>query len=298
MINYFKKRLWDSQWSVAIRPHKETGSFEHPMTFHVLKNTWRYWCADPFVIDHEENSYVFMELMDRLTFKGCIGYRVIENGKAGPIRVCLKTPFHMSYPLLFKQGADIYMMPECYESKKLTIYKATRFPDVWEPVQELLEGQLVCDTNYLVHNGRAYLLTMPLRGTPFHYDTLELYVRGEDGNWEPCSVNPMVPGAEVARNGGHFFIHEGQLIRPSQNCGTSYGENLVLNRVLSLSPDEYREEIWKKITVSDIRTDAGVFDGIHTYNASETYDVIDLRQQSAFQPALGLGLICNKLRRK
>lgn len=296
MVNFFKQRLWDMEWTVAIRPHVEDGMFDQPMQFRTLKNTWRYWCADPFVFDYEGKSYVFMEVADKLTQKGAIGYRVIDQGKAGPIRICIKTPHHMSYPMIFTRGNEIYMIPECHESEKMTIYRATQFPDVWESVEVVLENQKVCDTNYLKVDGEEYLLTMPLSGSKYRYDTLVLY-RYNGKNWERCPVSPIVLGEEKARNGGGFFTCGAQLIRPSQNCGSSYGEKLVLNRVRRIAPDLYEEEVWKEITVGDVRTDGAGFDGIHTFNCSASYDVIDLRRELVFQPAKLVYFLRHKLRR-
>lgn len=296
MIQYFKQRFWDMEWAVAIRPHKEEGLFDTPMEFQVLKNTWRYWCADPFAFDYDGKTYIFMEVLDMIAQRGTIGYRVIENGKVGPIRICIRTPYHMSYPMIFTRGEEILMIPECHESRKMTVYRAVNFPDEWELVEEVVEGKMVCDTNYLSHQGREYLMTTPIHGIPYCYDTVELYCRNGD-RWEFCSVGPMVIGAESARNGGHFVKWNGELIRPSQNCGNSYGEKLVINRVKKLSPECYREEIWKEISIRDIRTDRGQFDGIHTFNCSVSYDVIDLRMASRFQPLKLIHLIRSKLKR-
>lgn len=291
-------RFYDVEWSVAIRPHQQDEWFASPMKFRVLKNTWRYWCADPFPFDHNGKTYIFMEVADKTTQKGMIGYRVIENGKISPIRICLKTPYHMSYPMLYTVGNEIYMIPECFESKKLTIYRAVSFPNHWEPCQTLLDGQMVCDTNYLAVDNQEYLLTMPLSDETFCYDTLELYHRDSDGLWQLSPTSPLILGQDRARNGGHFFRYHNTLIRPSQNCGNSYGEELLLNEVLCLSPDSYTEKLWKRITIDDIQTNQTGFDGIHTFNYSPSYDVIDLRKQRSFQPARLIYFLRAKLRRK
>ena len=120
----FFDRFYDVEWTVAFRPHED--HFDGPMSFRVMKNTWRYWCADPFPFDYDGKTYVFMEVADKTTQKGMIGYRVIENGNVSPIRICIKTPHHMSYPMIYTRGEDIYMIPECFESKRLTVYDSLR----------------------------------------------------------------------------------------------------------------------------------------------------------------------------
>lgn len=290
-------RFYDMQWWIAIRPHRQEGWLDTPMEFRVLNNTWRYWCADPFAFDYEGKTYLFMEVLDKTTQKGAIGYRVIHNGKVSGIRICLNTGDHMSYPMLYTANGEIYMIPECFESNRLTVYRAVEFPDRWEPCEVIFEERKVCDTNYLSQDGQEYLLTMPLYGNPFCYDRLELYVRRQ-GQWEPTAGGNMTLGADRARNGGQFFQYNGELIRPSQNCAGSYGEALNLNRVVRISLEGYEEELWKKITVSDVRTNRGSFDGIHTFNHSASYDVIDLRRLHSFQIARLFYFIRNKLRRK
>lgn len=156
---------------------------------------------------------------------------------------------------------------------------------------------MVCDTNYLSIDGNEYLLTMPLGGKKFCYDRLELYQKSPAGLWQLCPVSPLILGEDRARNAGHFFFHQGQLIRPSQNCGTSYGEEVLLNRVDQFHEDGYRETLWKRIGIDDIQTDRNDFDGIHTFNRSASYDVIDLRKQRSFQPARLIYFIQNKMKR-
>ena len=297
MGNFFE-RFYDVEWTVAYRPHREDGCFDTPTTFQVMKNTWRYWCADPFPFDYGGKTYVFMEVADKTTQKGMIGYRVIQDGKVSPIRICIKTPHHMSYPMIFTRGDEIYMIPECFESKRLTVYRAVAFPDRWKPCETILEDKMVCDTNYLSIDGKEYLLTMPLGGKKFCYDRLELYQKSPEGRWQLCPVSPLILGEDRARNAGHFFFHQGQLIRPSQNCGTSYGEEVLLNRVDQFHADGYRETLWKRIGINEIHADRNDFDGIHTFNHSASYDVIDLRKQRSFQPARLWYFIRHMLRRK
>lgn len=293
----FFDRFYDVEWTVAFRPHQEDKCFDTPMTFQVMKNTWRYWCADPFPFDHDGKTYIFMEVLDKTTQKGMIGYRVIENGKVSPIRICIKTPHHMSYPMIYTQGDEIYMIPECFESKRLTVYRAVAFPDRWEPCETILKDKMVCDTNYLSINGKEYLLTMPLTGPIFHYDRLELYHRQND-RWVLCPVSPLTMDEDGARNAGHFFYRDGKLYRPAQNCGSSYGEGLLVHEVQHLTSDRYEERLWKRIGIGDIIPDRGTYDGIHTFNQSLSYDVIDLRKQRCFQLTKVLYYIRCRIRRK
>ena len=60
-------------YKIAYRK-KNTGSIidDTQTPFVALKNSWRYWVADPFVISRMGKTYIFAELYDYLRRKGCI----------------------------------------------------------------------------------------------------------------------------------------------------------------------------------------------------------------------------------
>ncbi len=271
------------EWNIAIRPHYD-GDFsgkEHP--YRVIKNSWRYWCADPFIIDHGGKTYVFFEAFDRIKSKGLIGYREITNGKISKIRICLETEHHLSYPYLYERNGDIYMLPESFESKKLVFYKAVSFPDKWQEHELILDDVAVCDSVLVRHDSTEFLLTMPLHGVPYVYDELDMYVKREN-TWEKHPDSPMICDTSHARCAGDIFKHNGMYIRPSQDCSVSYGEAVVLSKITQLDENGYAEEPFCKLTISDMNyTGKKKFDGIHTLNISKTYDTIDLRISSKLQ---------------
>lgn len=290
----------DVEWFVAIRKHNDS-PIEQQKKYKVqlLNNTWRYWCADPFVFEKNGNTYVFMEIYDKIKQRGFIGYRIIAgNGNASKIYPCLDIGKHMSYPFIFEDGGTVYMMPECYQSNKLIIYRAERFPDVWVEDETALDAVKVCDSNILEINGQRYLTTMQIHGMPYQYDQLSLYV-WNNRQWVSSDKNPVVVGAEKARNGGAYFIDHGRVIRPAQNCADSYGENLSFLELTEISKDEYAENEVSQLHITDIVVENSrkQFDGIHTYNTNGKYDVIDLRVSKSVQTAHFLSLLVGKINR-
>lgn len=59
--------------------------------------------------------------------------------------------------------------------------------------------------------------------------------------WTPHPRNPVVSDARCARPAGRPFVHDGRLIRPSQDCTGRYGRRVVFNAVEQLTTDDYRE---------------------------------------------------------
>jgi len=288
----------DGEWYIAIRKHLDV-PIEEQKQFKVtlLKNTWRYWCADPFVFEEQGKIYIFMEVYDKIKQRGFIGYRIVEeNGSVSKIRTCLDIKKHMSYPFIFRKTGNIYMLPECYQSNRLAVYRAEHFPDSWVAEEVLLDDVRVCDSNILEQENDYYLTTMMIHGMPYQYDQLSLY-HWDGARWMPSEKNPVVSGAEKARNGGAYFYDNGRLLRPTQNCSNSYGENLSFQEVKKLSPDAYVEEEVAVLNASDVivRNSKKKFDGIHTFNTNGKYDVVDLRISKAFQPAHFLGILYAKI---
>jgi len=303
ILNKIKVLMRDVEWNVAIRPHNDLKIEEQSeQTFFVLKNTWRYWCADPFVFEKDGTTYIFMEIYDRITQRGEIGYRVWKNGKVSKIYKCMKSEHHFSYPYVYSEGETVYMLPECYQSGKLIRYKATHFPDKWEKDEIFIEDASLCDTDIVNSNKGQFLLTTEVYGEPFRYDRLFLYVHNGD-KWVKTTDEPVVSGLDKARNGGAVFENFGRFIRPAQNCEDSYGSALRFFEINVISENEYKETEICSVEAKNVKLKnmSNCFDGIHTYNTNGKYDVIDLRRENVFQSARFVYLLrcrLKKMRRK
>lgn len=288
----------DGEWYVAIRKHNCAPiEMQHSFEVNLLNNTWRYWCADPFVFKKNGITYIFMEIFDKIKRQGLIGYRTLEpNGNVSKIVPCLDIGKHMSYPFIFEKNENVYMMPECYQSECLTVYRAEQFPDKWVKDTVLLENVRVCDSNLMEMDGRQYLSTMKIHGNPFQYDQMYMFY-SENGRWIECENVPAVVGEEKARNGGAYFFDHGRFLRPAQNCTNSYGESLSFFQVEKLTQSKYEERLIAKLQINDVtvRNSRKKFDGIHTYNTNGEFDVIDLRVTNSFQSAHFFGLVITKV---
>jgi hypothetical protein len=91
------------------------------------------------------------------------------------------------------------------------------------------------------------------------------------GPWHYHRAGPVSSDARWARGAGNVFEHQGQLIRPSQDCSASYGSSLNFNEVLALDEESYRENPLRTITAS---VHPGL-KGIHTFNRLGDLEVVD-----------------------
>ncbi len=232
--------------------------------------------ADPFGIWHNGALTVFVEYMDYRTKHGEIHYyqydaewNIVKSGLA------LRTDVHISYPQIISDGGEIYMLPEAYRSGKLTLYRAKRFPDEWEPVATLLDVPAI-DAS-VIHFENRWWMFYALPGSDKRA-LRELHVAYADsltGPWHQHAANPVRIALDSARPSGTPFVHEGALHIPTQNSTTSYGEAINLLRVETLTPDSFVANITANL--SPLGVNSGYKDGLHTLSPCGNVTLIDLK---------------------
>ena len=237
-----------------------------------------FW-ADPFLVGDSGKQYVFFEEMDRDGDKGHISVITLnDKGKiSGKPQQILERPFHLSFPNIFRYEGHYYMMPEQCSSDRLSIYKAIQFPLQWKEDAVLIEGMKILDPLWLQHEGKYWLFFNKIEEE--EYDNNErLYIYYSDdlfsNDWKPHQKNPVIIDMYKARNAGQIYSKGGKLYRPSQNCGASYGSEIMINRIVKLSTDEYEEESVEQLSRYN------KYYGMHTVNGDEDLRVIDLRVKS------------------
>ncbi len=208
-----------------------------------------FW-ADPFLFKNKRNTYVFFETYCYKAKKGKISCGLLENGKLINVQDVLERDYHLSYPFIFEDNGEIYLMPETVENKRLEVYKCVRFPDSWELYTTAFEGEMVADAFFyrdFSNQNWLFVNKKPIESLPLN---TELYIYRVDSVklevLEPHAQNPVIIDSRVARNGGAIFHYQGKVYRPSQrNIDGVYGKALNINKVLELSIDKYEEENYR-----------------------------------------------------
>jgi hypothetical protein len=139
-------------------------------------------------------------------------------------------------------GTDWFLLPESAETGTVQLYRATRFPFEWVPVERLLEGVRAYDPTLVEIAGRWWMFVNQAPEEGSSWDELHLYhAERPQGPWRPHPRNPVVSDARRARPAGHLFEHRGALYRPGQDCGIRYGRAVVINRIQRIDMREYEE---------------------------------------------------------
>lgn len=271
--SYRKLKGEGTIWGLALRQvsgkYLYDGNFSE---FTFVKNSFRYWRADPFLFEHNGETYIFAELFDRLKGKGKIGVAKIKNGKCGKFKICLDLPWHLSYPCVYKQNNEIYMVPECARSGKITVYKSKNFPYEWEEAYVLYEGAGV-DTTPVQIEGHPFGFFTTLKTKDNKKNNCLYYIDNESKQAKLLIENDL-----TVRSAGLIFNLGNRLLRPSQDCEITYGGGLYFKEMVSLPFKEYSEKKFLRIDASDIHVDqcSTYYNGIHTYNQTKQYEIIDL----------------------
>jgi hypothetical protein len=231
-----------------------------------------YW-ADPCAVETAGRKLVFVEEMWP-DHKGIIACVELRDGGARRLGVALEESQHLSYPQVFEWNDDWYMTVESSQSRRVSLYRAAKFPMEWERVCDLLTGRVCADPTLYFHEGRWYLFGTVSENGNGTWDELFLFVSDElTGPFRPHPANPIVSDVRRARPAGRLFVRNGKLIRPAQDCAANYGSALVFNEVLALSPTHYEERALSRLAPDW----APRLVACHTYSASDTIEVLDAR---------------------
>lgn len=284
MIRYLRKLYTRAEWSVAIRAKRSEEDCllkNNKVQFKVIKNPWRYWCADPFLFEYGNKSYLFFEMFDKVKLKGVIGCSEVIQGIVSEPVVILNESYHLSYPNVFEINNSVYMVPETHQAGNIQIFEAINFPFEWRRADILIDNIVAVDTTFLTYKSNLWMFT--LEEDVVHHKSSKLMMFYKEPNqetWKKHKANPIAEDQSTARPAGKVFEYKGMLIRPSQDCKEGYGRNLNFNSIESLSTQDYLEKLIMKITPDSINIEGNfIATGIHTYNASEKYEVIDLQSE-------------------
>ncbi|MCH5315041.1 MAG: hypothetical protein J1E81_03930 [Eubacterium sp.] len=294
-----KYLLFPDIWCSAVRFNKDDNTSilnDTVNQFTVVKDTYRYWTADPFLVKENGKYYLFFEAYDRLKRKGLLGYREITDNSFGDIKIIYESNKHLSYPFIYKNDDTYYIVPESNKQGELFRLKCTGFPDKWEKETLLLKDNLVDTTIYTDSDGVNYYISERVDERNI-FDRVDLFYE-ENGELKECESNPVKVDASNARGAGKLFEFEDKLIRPSQDCDKAYGEKLNFNQVLSISKNGFKEKPYRTICVNEIKLDKNYnFVGIHTYNRLDNVEVIDLKIPNKFNFLSSIGAVIKLVKR-
>lgn len=265
-----KSILYAESWNVCYRLKKNGSLLDgNKDVFWVVKNTARGWFADPFLFEYNNETYIFAEMYDYVLCRGTIAYAKITPKGVTKWRQVIKESYHLSYPFIFRYNQDIYIIPESSECNELYVYKAVQFPEKWKKVEVIRKNVKFVDTTFF-KDGKA--LTYDISDKERY--VLKCIDIHNPSNDETIGTQNIL----LSRPAGSFVSYEGHYYRPAQVCENDYGEALLFYKC------EEIDKKYKEIPIFRVEPKQIVFNrktrpltGMHTYNATNKYEVIDIK---------------------
>jgi GT2 family glycosyltransferase len=273
----FVRRLQIKEyWSIALSQLENSDVTRKPAVekLVILPDDGRRYYADPFLFADAGRRWLFFEELEYRTGKGIISCAQVKDERriSAPIPV-LKRPYHLSYPFVFRQGSEIYMIPETGSNNTVELYRAQSFPFSWMLHLTLLENVALYDATLLQYQNRLWLF-----GAVSHYasppqDELAIfYSESLEGPWHPHRLNPVKSDCRSSRPAGRVVVRDNRLLRPAQDCESGYGSALVWCEIIELTPDRYHERELSRWYAHDLNAA-----GIHTFDCDDGLSVIDIK---------------------
>jgi folate-dependent phosphoribosylglycinamide formyltransferase PurN len=260
-----------NQWQLAYRfrnsPDDPNNSFYRFKYLVPPKD--KFW-ADPFAVRFEERYFVFFEEYLYKDDKAHISFVELSKSGASEVTPVLKRDYHLSYPFMLHWNNRYLMIPETAGNKTIEVYAAERFPNEWKLETVLFEGIAARDATLFEVEG-VWWMFVAIADTEFSDELHVYYSDSPLGPWKPHAKNPVKSDVRNSRPAGRPFYWKGDLYRPAQDSSQRYGYGMRINKVVRLTPSEFREEEvsrvlpqWRK----DLR-------GTHTLNICDDLTVID-----------------------
>lgn len=236
-----------------------------------LKHPYRdRWFADPFIIKVTDSEIVVLvEECPMDNPKGIISELLIDRST-----MCLKKRYvlleketHLSYPAIIRHNGKILVYPENGASGELNIYEYDESNHrLVNPVCILNEA--VADATIVEIDNRFYLSATKFPDTQekaYLYESDSLY-----GKFVQIEATPYQTDLRFSRQGGNFFVVNGHLYRPAQDCLEQYGSALYI-----MDTSGYGESI-KEIPLYRLNPQDKRYGlGLHTLNFENGMTVVD-----------------------
>ena len=241
--------------------------------FALLPDDGKRFFADPFVIEHEGRTFLFVEEFPYALARGVISVAELgPGGHFGMPKQVLIEPHHLSYPQVFALDGEVWMIPETSSAREVVLYRAESFPTRWVRHATLLADREISDATLLQRDGRFWLFGTERHSQGNPSDTMVVFSADKlDGPWLPHPMNPVLIDRSAARPGGAFVQQGERLFLPVQDGSRAYGGGLGLAELVELNQHAVRFAAPRPVHPGK----AWDRRGIHTLNRAGGIEVID-----------------------
>lgn len=252
----FKKRVGTFNAQLFVNNHFSLTEFDNDHIIHKWNVKGVYgtkpllFQADPFLFVKNEELFLFYELQ-YWGSPACIAMTKTNDLKtwSKPV-VVLKEQFHLSFPFVFEDKGEVYMIPESQEKDSIRLYKGNENLTSFKYCRTILKQARYDSLNFNYSDSFIYkkddyyyLFTSFFKDWKY---VLELYYSDnlELGEFKRHPQSPICIGNKYGRNGGSMILGKDKIFRVSQDCSKEYGKSVALHEILSLNTTDYEEKLY------------------------------------------------------
>ncbi len=183
-------------------------------------------------------------------------------------KIVLDFPTHLSFPIFYRVGEDVYIYPENSQSGFLNLYKYDKMQEQFV-FQSCLIKEPLADAVHYAGRGGHYIFATDARKEAGNNNELKIY-RSDwiDGEYTLCQT--VLFETKVARNGGGIISIGDEYYRVAQDCTKSYGYSMEFQKIVMDADGKFSFK-----TVSKVMPLALQY-GTHTFNVCGEWAVVDV----------------------
>jgi hypothetical protein len=280
LISAFHQSIHVDHWNVGIVDAGVTsfvGRTSSPEVRWAPERRGRY-AADPFGWMEDSRCVVVFEDYDHVSGKATIARSELDgSGRWSTPKPALDVGGHLSYPSIVNLEGERLMLPEARAVGSVALYGSADHGRTRRRRATLLDRSDVSDATVLHHDGRWWMFGA--QGGLLNPDTdlLLWHAPNLTGPWTEHAGNPIKTDVRTARPAGPPFVVDGQLYRPAQDCSSSYGARVRIQRVVTLNDREYQEE---EAGVVEPQADGSYPLGLHTLTGVGDLTLVDGKRRT------------------
>lgn len=239
------QNIFNTIWSIALykgnSPFALTPMFPNntpQLEADIITDANAQFVADPFMIKHQEEWFMFFELLNQENGLGEIGYATSKNLEDWTYKnIALKEDIHLSYPFVFAHEGQFFMIPETRQAQEIRIYTSATLEGPWKQEAVLIKGDYA-DSTLFYHNNYWWMFVLEGKDNLhlFYSDTLL-------GSWQKHPNTPIITNDKRnARPAGKVINYKGELYRLAQDGIPLYGSKVRAYKITALSITAYEEQ--------------------------------------------------------
>lgn len=289
--------IYEGESPFKLRPVK---SVEHPvLTVKQIEGLNSSFIADPFFYREDDRWYMFFEVLHEGEgdWLGDIALATSSDGLHWKYEsLVIDEDFHLSYPYVFKENDEYYIIPESRQDKSIRLYKASNFPTEWKLDEVLIQGNYA-DPSLIYYNNKYWIFAVEDddKLVVFHADSLH-------GEWKEHDLNPLISNnMHITRPSGRLIEHEGKIIRFTQDIYPVYGSQVRAFIIDTLDENNYSEHEYAENPILIASGKGWNKDGMHHVDLMQQNDgswlaVVDgFRWKSVINIRMGLSRLIKKI---